>query len=456
MSRSEESILVIDDEQDFRIAICTILEQKGYRTMTGGDGVEALNLLQRHRFDCMVLDLHMPKVDGLEVLTFIRDRAIDLPVIILTGVQDIRVAVETIKLGAFDFATKPVEPGALLNLVHRALERKRLTRENIALKRALEIHDTRSQIVGSSPVFLECLDLAARVAAADSSVLIQGPSGSGKEVVAAFIHRNSPRKDRPFLAVNCSAIPDTLIESELFGHEKGAFTDAQSKREGLVEVVEGGTLFLDEIGELSMPVQPKLLRFLQTGEYRRVGGNEVRTADLRIVSATNRDLSRDVVDGRFRQDLWYRLNVVTINVPSLKDRGEDILLLADHFLRTKRLSGRPPLSIHESARAAMLSYHWPGNVRELENVIERAAILSTGAMVHAHDLAFAPVASSGGTLGSTAGAPGTMATLKEMEARHIQSVLDNVGWDKKLAARVLGISLKTLYTKLHQHQIKEP
>ena len=451
MKQTIPTILIVDDEEDFRHPMATLLEASGYAVQTAGDGIEAINHLQKMRFDAMVLDLHMPRVNGMEVLAYVRERAIGTPVIILTAVHDLHVAVETIKSGAFDFVTKPVQTPELLNILERAIERTRLTKENAALRRSLELLGPGEEIVGRSPAFLECLDLASRVAASDGAVLIQGPSGSGKELIANYIHRKSARASKPFLALNCSAIPENLLESELFGHEKGAFTDAASARQGIVEVSDGGTLFLDEIGEMALMLQPKVLRFLQTGEYRRVGANVARMTDVRIVSATNRTLSNDVAEGRFREDLFYRLNVVTITLPSLRERREDIIPLAEHFLRATRGIHAGTRTLHTSAVDTMLSYSWPGNVRELQNAIERAAIIGKNAEIRPDDLA---LGSSTPVHRSVTGEHiGTPLTLKQAEGAHIKAVLESVGGNKKLAAKILGISLKTLYTKLHQHQV---
>jgi DNA-binding NtrC family response regulator len=297
------------------------------------------------------------------------------------------------------------------------------------------------------------------VAPTDSSVLIQGPSGTGKELIASFLHKNSLRKDHPFVALNCASIPETLIESELFGHEKGAFTDAIAMKQGLVEIANGGTLFLDEVGEISLMMQPKLLRFLQTGEYRRVGGNKNFHADVRIISATNKDLRTEVAAGRFREDLLYRLNVITLHLPPLRDRKEDILLLVDYFLK-KRIKGKDAIRIDPKALELLTKYDWPGNIRELENVIERAAILCRNNLIRVDDLALPigmrPVSSQ--TAGGSDGAPllGSPVSLREIEKVHIDGVLKTVNWNKNMAAKILGISLKTLYTKIQQYNLTKP
>jgi DNA-binding NtrC family response regulator len=323
------------------------------------------------------------------------------------------------------------------------------------LRSELARHALSPYIVGRSKHFLDVLSLASRVAPTDTTVLIQGSSGTGKELVANFLHSNSARKDHPLMALNCASIPETLIESELFGHEKGAFTDATSTKQGLVEIANGGTLFLDEVAEVSMMMQPKLLRFLQTGEYRRVGANKNLKSDVRIISATNKDLRQEVAAGRFREDLFYRLNVITLQLPQLRERKEDIPLLVDHFLKT-RLRTKEPKQIDDKALELLTKYDWPGNVRELENVIERAAILSQDNVIRVHDLAL-PVGTramfNSLTENTTGVRLGGAFSMDEIEKVHIDGVLKSVGWNKNIAAKILGISLKTLYTKIQQYSL---
>jgi len=325
------SVLAVDDEAPLLMAIKGVLEEEGYYVQTAQDGVTAINCIQSAPFDVVLLDVKMPRVDGIEVLRFIKEHYLDTQVIMLTGVSDVRTAVECMQVGAFHYITKPYSIEELLTIIERALERKKLVLQNKAMKSELERHTLSSQIVSQSKAFLDILNLAARIAPTDSTVLIQGASGTGKELIANFLHMNSARKGFPMMALNCSSIPESLIESEIFGHEKGAFTDATSAKEGLVEIANDGTLFLDEIGEISMMIQPKLLRFLQTGEYRRVGGNKNLRSDVRIISATNKDLLQEVGAGRFREDLLYRLNVITLNLPSLRERKEDIQSLSSTF-----------------------------------------------------------------------------------------------------------------------------
>ena len=450
------SILAVDDEDAYLSVLRSTLSAEAYDVATASDGVEAISLLQSRRFDLVLLDVKMPRVEGIEVLKFINDHYLDTPVIMITGNNEVRTAVECMRLGAYYYLTKPFAAADLLALVNRAVERRRLTLENKALKNRLAHVASGSDLVGLSKPFLEVLSLASRVAPTDSTVLVQGASGTGKELVATYIHRNSPRNGKPFVALDCTSIPETLLESELFGHEKGAFTDASATKQGIVEIADGGTLFLDEIGEISQLIQPKLLRFLQTGEFRRVGGNRSLKADVRVVSATNKDLATEVRDGRFREDLFYRLNVITLTLPSLKDRKEDIPLLVDHFLKN-RSSSRHRKRIDEKALTVLTRYHWPGNVRELENVIQRAAILSQEDVIHADDLALplgtqSMLGLSPGS-GKEASLLGSAVSLRDLEKVHIKGVLELVSWNKNTAAKILGISLKTLYTKIQQYNL---
>lgn len=456
MGNNSISVLAVDDEESFLLVLETVLGNEGFQLETASDGVEAINLLQTRSYDLALLDVRMPRVDGIEVLKYIKDHFLDMPVVMLTGVGDLKTAVDCIKNGASNYLTKPYSTDELLTVINAALERRKLVRENKALKSELARHALSAQMVGASPKFLETLNIAHKVAPTESTVLIQGASGTGKELIASFIHRESLRKDRPFMALNCASIPESLIESELFGHEKGAFTDAHAAKQGLVEISHEGTLFLDELGEISLMIQPKLLRFLQTGEYRRVGGNKNLKADVRIISATNKDLRQEVAQGRFREDLLYRVNVITIQIPNLKERPEDIPLLVDHFLKNK-IRSREPKRIDPSALDLLMKYHWPGNVRELENVIERAAILCNGNTIRLDDLALPVSVMTGISQGNAGGASliGSAVSMREVEKAHIDGVLKSVSWNKNVASKILGISLKTLYTKIQQYNLSK-
>jgi len=453
MAKKDGRILIVDDEETFRYMLTSLIEAEGYTANAAADGVQGINAVQAKAFDVALLDVKMPKVDGVEVLKFIKEYSPDTEAIMVTAVGDVRIAVDCMKLGAYDYITKPFSTEELLSTIERALERKRLLRENVLMKQELSRFVGSSEIIGKSAVFQKVLEVAARVAPTESTILIQGASGTGKELVANFIYKNSSRAANPFVALNCASIPDSLIESELFGHEKGAFTDAKAMKQGLVEIANGGTLFLDEVGDISLMVQPKLLRFVQTGEFRRVGGNKVLKSDVRIISATNKDLSQEVRSGRFREDLLYRLNVITIEIPPLQSRLEDIPLLVDWFLKN-RLKTKTQVQISPKALEVLLKYDWPGNVRELENVIERAAILCTDNMIQPHDLSLPLKATMLSTTLKEEVLGGPI-PMREIERLHIQGVLKNTDGSKSKTAKILGISLKTLYNKINQFQIKD-
>jgi len=458
MKHESISILAVDDEEPFLQVVQTLLAQEGYTIEVARDGVAAINILQQRTFDLVLLDIKLPRVDGVEVLKFIRDHSYDTQVVMLTGVHDVKIAVECMQLGAYSYITKPYAGDELLAVIERAVERKKLSLENKVLKTELARHTFAGNIIGESKPMLELLNIAAKVAPTDSPVLIQGASGTGKELIANFLHKNSLRKEQQFVALNCASIPENLLESELFGHEKGAFTDAHQMKQGLAEIANGGTLFLDEIGEISLMIQPKLLRFLQTGEYRRVGGNKNLKSDVRVISATNKNLAEEVVTGRFREDLMYRINVITLSVPSLRERPEDIPLLVDYFLKN-RVRPRELKMIEPKALELLMKYDWPGNVRELENVIERASILCKENLITVDDIAL-PIGRRSSlvkesTAAASPGGPqiGSAVSMRDIEKAHIDGVLKTVGWNKNTAAQILGISLKTLYTKIQQYNL---
>lgn len=453
MARRDFTILVVDDEETFRYMLSTLISGAGYSVDTAQDGVSAINAVQTKIYDLVLCDVKMPKVDGIEVLKFIKTNYPNTEVVMLTGTADVKIAVECMKIGAYDHILKPTTSDDLLTTIERALERQQLLRNNAVMKNELERLQGNGEIIGESPALRRTLDIAARVAPTESTVLIQGPSGTGKELIANYIFQRSERKNMPFVTVNCASIPDTLIESELFGHEKGAFTDARATKPGIVEIADKGTLFLDEIGDISPTVQPKILRFIQSGEFRRVGGNQVLKADCRILSATNKNLKDEVKEGRFREDLLYRLNVITIELPSLRQRREDIPLLVHSFL-TNRIKTRTPKTISANAMEVLLAYDWPGNIRELENVIERAAILCQNNIIEPRDLSLpnSPLVVTPGSGQETK--IGTAMPLKELERMHIEGVLRSFRGNKTESAKVLGISLKTLYTKIQQYQLR--
>ncbi len=453
MAKKDATILVVDDEEAFRYMLSSLLSRAGYSVDTAVDGIAAINAVQTKLYDVVLCDLKMPKVDGVEVLKFVKANFPTVEVVMLTGVADVRTAVECIRVGAYDYITKPTTADELLASIQRAIERRQLFIDNTVMKGMIEKLQGNLQMVGESPPFQSVLDIAARVAPTESTVLIQGPSGTGKELIAHFLYQHSERNTQPFVTLNCASIPDTLIESELFGHEKGAFTDARTMKQGIVEIANNGTLFLDEIGDISPLIQPKILRFIQTGEFRRVGGNTTLHADCRILSATNKNLKEQVKEGKFREDLLYRLNVITIDLPTLRQRKDDIPLLVASFLKT-RMKTRVEITISSDAMAMLMSYDWPGNIRELENVIERAAILCRNQIIEPQDLSLpnAPMLMPGGPRGEEK--IGTAIPLKEIERMHIEAVLRSFRGNKTESAKILGISLKTLYTKIQQYQMK--
>jgi len=455
-------LLVVDDEESITFLLQTEFEElPEFEVDTAQNGTEAINLVQSKLYDVVLLDIKMPRVGGMEVLKFIKEHSPTTQVIMLTNVVDMKTAFETVKLGAYDFISKPYESEQLKATVRRAMERRQFMIEKEIMKNELLRMSGSPAFIGQSKVVQELIRNVKKMAASDAFVLIQGASGTGKELVAHMLHDESERRDRPFVAVNCASIPDQLLESELFGHEKGAFTNAYASKQGLVEVANGGTLFLDEVGDISPMTQPKLLRFLETGEFRRVGGTVGMRVDLRIVSATNKDLKKEVAEGRFREDLFYRLNIVTVQVPQLKDRKEDIPLLVDHFLnrksKTKRLSPQ--------AQDVLMNYDWPGNVRELEHVIEGAAVLAQGNTIEASDLWVNTALSIPETESQTRTAPPPtspqnntprdgLQSLEEVERIHIEKVLHHHKFNRVKSAETLGITPKTLYLKIKKYKIK--
>jgi len=381
-----DSILVVDDEKNYQIVLKTLLSQEGYEILTAGDGISALRIFQESDIDLVITDLKMSNMSGLELLEKIKALNESIPVIIMTAYGTIDTAVEAMKKHAYDFITKPFENERLISTVKKALENYKLRRENILLKDQLQGRFSFQNIVGKSKEMQKIFDIIQKVSSTKSSVLITGPSGTGKELIAKAIHYNSVRKDGPFVAVNCAAIPETLLESELFGHEKGAFTGAVSSRKGRFELADGGTLFLDEVGEMSLGLQVKLLRVLQEMEFERVGGSKTIKVDVRIIAASNRELKEEVKEGRFREDLYYRLNVIHIKVPALKERLDDLPLLVEHFLNKFMGENTPQKRLSQEVWKVFYTYPWPGNIRELENVLERAVVLSNGEEITLADI----------------------------------------------------------------------
>ncbi|HTK83222.1 MAG TPA: sigma-54 dependent transcriptional regulator [Bacteroidota bacterium] len=437
-------ILIVDDEASLTTLLKEELQEAGeYEVDLAFDGAEAINLIQRIIYDVVLLDMKMPRVSGKEVLVFIQEHSPGSQVIILSQYADLKMAVETTKLGAYEVLSKPYDIDQVEQTIVRAIERKKLSIDNKLMQNELTRKAGGSEIIGHGKAFTQVVENAKRVADSDSIVLIQGPSGTGKELMANLIHRHSPRKDRPFVPVNCSSIPNELLETELFGHEKGAFTNAYNAKPGLVEVANGGTLFLDEVGDISSIIQPKLLRFLETGDFRRVGGTNELRADVRVISATNKDLQDEARAGRFREDLLYRLNVITIRIPALKDHCEDVPLLLEHFLKKKSRS-KEPKRLTDRAIKALMMYNWPGNVRELEHVIEGAIIMSPGQTIDLEDLHLNDL--------HREAIPETFA-IEAVEKQHIQKVLKMFNGNRKKSAEALNISEKGLYLKIKEYGI---
>ncbi|MBM4160824.1 MAG: sigma-54-dependent Fis family transcriptional regulator [Ignavibacteria bacterium] len=449
-------ILVVDDEESITFLLRTELEElPDFDVDVALNGTEAINHIQSNLYDVALLDIKMPRVSGIDVLKFINEHSPTTQVIMLTNIVDYKTAIETIKLGAYDFISKPYDPGELIATVRRAVERRQLVIDKEVMQRELNRISGPSGLVGESAGFKASVENARRVATSEAFILIQGASGTGKELIAHLIHNESPRRDQPFVAVNCASIPDQLLESELFGHEKGAFTNAYSTKQGLVEVANGGTLFLDEVGDISQPTQAKLLRFLETGEFRRVGGTTAMRVDVRVISATNKHLQREVQEGRFREDLFYRLNVVSIQLPLLRERKEDIPLLVDYFLKRKSKANAKKLS--PEALEVLMRYDWPGNVRELEHVIEGGIVLCQGDVIEPRDLWMNPALSTDILSGPPGRAPVNddgILSLEELEKIHIEKALKFNHWNRVKTAQMLGITPKTLYLKIKRYCIK--
>ncbi|HOX31793.1 MAG TPA: sigma-54 dependent transcriptional regulator [Spirochaetales bacterium] len=447
----KSTILVADDEKNIREGLAEALALDGYATIAAADGDEALRAVESGGVDLVITDLKMPKLSGEQVLKSIVGRYPGLPVIVLTGHGTIEDAVSAMRSGAFDFMTKPVNLDHLSLLAKRALQSRELERKNRELEAEVAAQRRESSMIGKSPEIKKVLELARRVAPTKASVLVTGESGVGKELVADAIHALSPRSAGPLVKVHCAALAESLLESELFGHEKGAFTGAQARKRGRFELANEGTLFLDEIGEINQNVQIKILRVLQDRKFERVGGEETVEVDVRIVAATNRDLKKEIAEGRFREDLYYRLNVVNIHVPPLRERRDDIPLLAMAFLgQFARENGVRVDGFDPKARQALYAYPWPGNVRELRNSVESAVVMARGSLVGLDDLP--PNVRSSGEERDVRIPPGS--SLAEAEKILIRETLAAQGGNKSRTAEILGIGRKTLYQKLEDYGLE--
>ena len=441
----KSNILIVDDEQVVRESLRAWFTEDGYPVYTAASAQEALRQMRDTVFDILLIDIKMPGMDGLELQKKAREVAPDAVVIIMTAFASVDTAVSALKEGAYDYVTKPFDPDDLGHVIRKASERQQLKRENTQLRERIEAeHGDTEEIIGNSAEIREVRSMIDTVAGTDTTALITGESGTGKELVVRAIHRGSQRAHCPLVIVNCAGLPEGLIESELFGHEKGAFTGARYRRKGKFELADGGTIFFDEIGDISPKTQVDLLRVLEEKRITRVGGSQSLPADFRIIAATNRDLYQSVEVGSFRLDLYYRLNVFTIRLPPLRERREDIVALAHFFLaRLARKLGRPACRFSEKAMQQLLQYDWPGNVRELENAIERAVVVQRGEEIRAGDLPLGPPP------------PRVEETsLAQLERRHIEEVLRQTAGNVSESARKLGIDRTTLYNKIRKYRLR--
>ncbi len=450
MAMDNTQILIADDDQTLCYLLKEELVNEGFMVDITFDGKYAIENLKRKNYDVLLLDLEMTEVMGEEVLEYVKENHPTLQVIVLTAKSEIRTAINCIKNGAYDFISKPYEFGQLVVVIQRALEHRDLLLKNTILTSRVN-QSAPDIIIGDSPAFRKIINLAERAAKSDSNILLEGETGTGKELVAEFIHKHSNRNKKPIVTINCASLPDQLIESELFGYEKGAFTDAKTSKQGLVEIANDGTLFLDEIGEMSLSLQPKLLRFLEKGEFRRIGGISNRTSNVRVIGATNKNLMEEAEQKRFRRDLLFRLNVITLTIPPLRERGSDVLLLANYFLQ-KFSPVRSVKKLSKDAERALLNYNFPGNVRELAHIIERALIFSENEEIEIRDLNL-PRTQMDIEIEHASSLPETF-NLEEVEKIIIKKALDSNDWNRENSARTLGISQKTLYSKIKKYDLR--
>lgn len=460
---SPHHVLVVDDDHAMRSMVVDFLRSEGHVVSEARLATDALRKIEQNtinvsdqslpglpRIDLVISDLNMPEMNGIDFITKFRDVAPKIPIILCTAFGSIETAIEAVRRGAFDYTTKPFKLNEMSVTVARALKFRDLQLENVRLKTEIQQTQSFAKIVGKSPGMREVFDLIQRVAPAKANVLITGESGTGKERVARAIHDEGPRRTKKFVAINCTAIPEALLESELFGHAKGSFTGAIGKKRGLFEEAEGGTIFLDEIGDMNMALQGKLLRVVQERKIRAVGDNVDHDVDVRIVAATHKDLKAAIRNGTFREDLYYRLSVIPITIPPLRHRREDIPLLAEHFLRKySDANGSQLKSFSQDAMAKIVGMPWEGNVRELENIVERTVVLTRGDVIEASDLPSAGEGDIESFFGSTQS--GTLPTLEEIERRYFKFVLEKTAGRKEKAAQILGVNRRTLYRKEREY-----
>jgi DNA-binding NtrC family response regulator len=445
---SNPSILIVDDEQVVRDSLSKWFREDGFNVSTGASAAEALQQLQGRKWDILLLDIKMPGMDGMELQQRIKEIDSTATIIFITAHATVETAVKALKEGAYDYVTKPVDPDYLSRLVTNALKQRNLFNENVKLKEQISEFSRADEIVGESSQMHKVYELIQTVAKTDTTVMIRGESGTGKELIARAIHSNSTRRYCPIVAVNCGALAEGILESELFGHERGAFTGAQYRRKGKLELADGGTLFLDEVGNIDMKTQMDLLRVIETKQFSRVGGNEIIKIDFRVICATHKDLEKAVAEGSFREDLYYRLNVFTVFIPPLRERKGDIPLLANYFVQTySRAMGKAITSISPEAMDTIVRYNWPGNVRELENAIERAMVVGKPPMIKPEDLPY-QLTEKNHVLPA--------GSLAAVEKTHIASILDQNRWNISRSAEILQIDRVTLYNKIEKFGLKRP
>ncbi len=452
MSTESLNILLVDDDKSICYTLQRALTEKGHSVMFSLSGKEALNQLKQSKFDVMLLDLMMPDMGGTEILGVVKKNYPHTEVVIISGMGSMRTALSTLNMDAFDFLSKPIHLSSLFNVIERIQQKQ----HNISLEpTSISLLPSSSvpELIGKSQSSQKVIAIIEKISSSNSNVLIRGETGAGKEVVAHCIHNKSPRRNGPMIAINCSALPDTLLESELFGYEKGAFTDAANQKKGLLEMANGGTLFLDEIGEVPLALQAKLLRVVETKRFRRLGSTKEQIIDIRLLSATNRNLETAVKLKQFREDLFYRLSVISLQLPPLRERKEDIPVLVNHFLKTLAESGKPLKKILPKAMEKILSYAWPGNIRELQNIIEHAVVFSDNDTIHADDLPGHIQQRAVMDQESSFSTDAKGQSLENMEKNHIEKVIQDCGKNRSQAAKILGISERALYYKIRKYKI---
>ncbi|MBN2542661.1 sigma-54-dependent Fis family transcriptional regulator [bacterium] len=449
-------ILIVDDELIVRESLVDWLSESGYESVAVDDGYKAIEKVKSKDWDLLLVDLKMPKMDGIEVMRQVKEISKDIPIVIITGYPTVDTAVQAMKEGAYDYIVKPFNPEEINLVIRNILAHQKLVKENLYLRQELKRRYQFKDIVGKSSKMQDILSLLRTVAKSNSTVLINGESGTGKELIARAIHSTSLRAQGPFVAVSCAALPESLLESELFGHEKGAFTGAVSTRKGKFEMADNGTLFLDEVGDMDIRTQADFLRVLEEREFRRLGGSELIKVDVRVLSATNKNLEKLVEKGEFREDLYYRLNVVAMEVPPLRERREDIPLLIEHFVKKYAIeNGKTIKFVDGDALDILIKYDWPGNVRELENTIERAIVVVKKHFIGLEELPTL-IKDKASTVAKDAEYSDETLSLQDIEKNHIETILEATEWNIKKAADVLEIDRTTLYNKLKKYKLKRP